>query len=285
LILRTPETLRQWRRALRPVERVGFVPTMGALHEGHATLLREMRQGCDQAVLSIFVNPAQFGPNEDLAKYPRTFEADLAIARDFGVDVVYAPEPAAVYPAGYSTYVEEGIFSQGLCGATRPGHFRGVTTVVLKLLNTVEPHASWFGLKDAQQFFVLNKMARDLDLGTRLIGVPTVREESGLALSSRNRYLSDEERATAPSLYRVLKAAEARLLGGAAFGAEGQSGGVHADALAELARAGFRPQYLELRRVSDWAPVERAEAGQTTLLAAAAFLGATRLIDNVLMDH
>ncbi len=275
-IFRTPEEFRRWRRALEPRERVGFVPTMGALHEGHATLLREMRKASERAVLSIFVNPTQFGPNEDLAKYPRTFESDLEYARREGVDAVYAPEPKSVYPEGYSTYVEESVFSQGLCGAFRLGHFRGVTTVVLKLFNTVEPHAAWFGLKDAQQFFVLSKMVRDLDLGVKLVGVPTVRESSGLALSSRNRYLSPQEALAAPAIYQMLRVSEGRLRRGEPFE------GVQEEAFQALARAGFKPQYLELRRTRDWAPVQRFEGGQEHVLAVAAYLGSTRLIDNVL---
>jgi pantoate--beta-alanine ligase len=280
-VFRTSRELRQWREAQASRSRVGFVPTMGALHEGHGVLLDRMREGSDLNVLSIFVNPTQFGPNEDLAKYPRTFESDLELAERRGVDAVYAPTPEELYPVGYSTYVEEGALSQPLCGQFRPGHFRGVTTIVLKLFNLVRPHKAYFGLKDAQQFFVLRKMVQDLDLDVRLEGVPTVRESDGLALSSRNRYLSPEDRALAPMIYAQLKKSELAL----------RTGAEPAKALAEaqeaLAKSGFRVQYLDLRALPSFEALGGAKPlaqGESALLAVAAYLGTTRLIDNVILE-
>ena len=278
----TAESLRRWRsQQLAPGRKIGFVPTMGALHEGHARLLREARRDCDELVLSIFVNPTQFGPNEDLAKYPRTFERDLELARREGVDAVFAPTPAVMYPPGYSTYVEETRLTQPLCGAFRPGHFRGVTTVVLKLFNLVQPQLALFGLKDAQQFFVLDRMTRDLDLDIAVEGVPTVREADGLALSSRNAYLSAEDRAKAPLLYKVLQETAAGLAQEAA----------PAESLLTLARerlasGGFKPQYFECLELPTLAKAETLSPDKPYLLATAAFLGSekpTRLIDNVIL--
>jgi pantoate--beta-alanine ligase len=276
-ILQSIEDMRTWRK--RTQGSVGFVPTMGALHAGHAHLLRRMRARCDQLVLSIFVNPTQFGPTEDLAKYPRTWESDLALARDCGVDAVFYPSAEQIYPPGYSTYVEEMSLTSRLCGEFRPGHFRGVTTVVLKLLNLVRPHQAYFGLKDAQQFFVLHKMARDLFLDTSLEGVATVRERDGLALSSRNIYLTTEQREQAPLLYQALLAAQKAILGGAPIQA------ACGEAAGRLTANGFELQYLECLRLPDLAPPASTIAGEHTpyLIAVAAHLGKTRLIDNVIL--
>jgi pantoate--beta-alanine ligase len=266
-VLRTPAEMRAWRR--RGPSSVAFVPTMGALHEGHAELLRRARGLCERVVLSVFVNPAQFGPQEDLSRYPRTWEADLALARREGVDAVYFPSPEQMYPPGYSTWVEESSLSQPLCGRFRPGHFRGVTTVVLKLFNAVEPERALFGLKDAQQFFVLERMARDLDLPVSVEGVPTVREPDGLALSSRNRYLSAREREAAPALYAELR----RVAAGAPL----------AEARARLEASGFRVQYLECRELPGFGEAAALAPDRPTLIAVAAHLGTTRLIDNVIL--
>jgi pantoate--beta-alanine ligase len=245
---------------------------MGALHAGHAELLHRMRARMggagDRVVLSIFVNPTQFGPNEDLAKYPRTLEADLEIARASGVDAVFFPTPEQMYPAGYSTYVDVEGLTAPLCGAFRPGHFRGVTTVVLKLFNLVKPHVAYFGLKDAQQFFVLHKMARDLDLDVSVEGIPTVREPDGLALSSRNRYLTASERERAP----LIRAELNKIVSGASS--------IDASR-ARLEGAGFKVQYLEQRALPDLGPV--SDPGAPALVALAAYLGTTRLIDNIIV--
>lgn len=277
-VIRSAEDVKAWRKSLPAETTIGFVPTMGALHSGHAELLRQARSLCEVSVLSIFVNPTQFGPNEDLAKYPRTFESDLAIAEKHGVDVVFAPTPEVMYPAGYSTYVEELEITKTLCGKFRPGHFRGVTTVVLKLFNLVRPNIALFGLKDAQQFFVLHKMAKDLDLDVSVQGVQTIREIDGLALSSRNVYLSLAERELAPRLYAVLRAAAVAI----------SQGADRAEALArsieELQLTGFKPQYLECLELPGLtAPTGALSAEKPYLLAVAAYLGATRLIDNVII--
>ena len=276
-ILHNPAEVRAWRRELPG--RVGFVPTMGALHEGHAELLKRMRRNCQHLVLSIFVNPAQFGPKEDLAKYPRTFEADLELARRCGVDAVFYPTSEQMYPPGYSTYVEETALTGPLCGEFRPGHFRGVTTVVLKLFNLVQPHAAYFGLKDAQQFFVLHKMARDLDLDISVEGIPTVRESDGLAMSSRNRYLTAEERSRAPAVYAALGSVARALGAGQALEATLNS------ARTELSGLGFHLQYLnclELPGLSR-ASSETLRPDAPYLIAVAAYLGGTRLIDNIIL--
>jgi pantoate--beta-alanine ligase len=276
-VLRSIAELRAWRRE-QGAKRVGFVPTMGALHRGHAELLKTIRPLCDSSVLSIFVNPTQFGPNEDFAKYPRSLERDLAIALEQGVDMVFLPDAGMMYPSGYSTYVEETSLTKPLCGEFRPGHFRGVTTVVLKLFNLVRPDLALFGLKDAQQFFVLRKMALDLDLDVRVEGMETVREADGLAMSSRNAYLSPEERARAPELQRTLATVAQRLETGAS------AAPLLAGARERLLAEGFEVQYLELKRLPDLAPAAAAAQGTPYLLAVAAYLGKTRLIDNVILN-
>lgn len=275
-ILNSPAEMRAWRRSLRS-DSVGFVPTMGALHPGHAELLRRLRPRCDSLVLSIFVNPTQFGPNEDLSKYPRTFEEDLVLARACGVDAIFYPTPQTMYPVGFSTYVNEEQLSQGLCGAARPGHFRGVTTVVLKLFNLVEPRVAYFGLKDAQQFFVLHKMARDLDLDVSVEGVATVREADGLAMSSRNRFLTAEERLLAPRIHAALKDAAHQIESGQAHQAA-----LNAASLA-LAHEGFRVQYLDCLELPSLRMHNEATHSSPLLIAVAAHLGSTRLIDNIIV--
>lgn len=189
-------------------ERVGFVPTMGALHRGHMTLVEKAARECDRVIVSIYVNPTQFGPKEDFGKYPRPRREDLALCRAAGVDAVFAP--GNLYPPGFSTWVEETEMSQGRCGASRPGHFRGVATVVLKLFNATLPDRAYFGRKDAQQVDVITRMVRDLDVPVKIVPVATVRDADGLALSSRNRYLSPEERKRALALPRLLREAVKR---------------------------------------------------------------------------
>ncbi len=200
VITTVAEMRRQSAMAHALSQRIAFVPTIGALHAGHVSLLREARRHGDLLVLSIFVNPTQFGPKEDLSRYPRTFDADLEKAREAGADVVFHPEPTEMYPDGYQTFVEVRRLQEGLCGASRPGHFVGVATVVLKLFNIVQPQVAFFGEKDYQQLQVIKRMVRDLDLPVVIVGMPIVREADGVALSSRNAYLSAEERARARAL-------------------------------------------------------------------------------------
>ena len=257
---------------------LALVPTMGYLHEGHLSLLREARRraGPDGlALASIFVNPTQFGPGEDLSRYPRDLEGDLARCGSAGVDWVLAPERAEqVFPPGYQTWVEVTEVSQGLCGARRPGHFKGVATVVAKLLNLTRPHLALFGEKDWQQLQVIRALVRDLDLGVEVVGMPIVREPDGLALSSRNAYLSPGERTQALALSRALFEARDRAARG-----ERDAAALAAGAAARLAEAGARADYVEVVHPETLRPVPRAEPGSLMLLAA--FVGRTRLIDNV----
>jgi pantoate--beta-alanine ligase len=215
-IVSNPVEMRQLAQDWRSQgKKIALVPTMGYFHEGHLSLMRYGREAADQLVVSLFVNLAQFGPNEDLARYPRDLERDSGMAREVGVDVLYTPPAEAMYPPGYQTYVTVEELSRGLCGASRPGHFRGVATVVLKLLNQVEPHLAVFGEKDYQQLQVIRRLAADLDVPVEIVGRPIVREEDGLAMSSRNTYLSPEERAAALCLFRAIKAARELVLSGA----------------------------------------------------------------------
>lgn len=277
LVLESVNELKQWRNSFTHAD-LGFVPTMGALHQGHEALMSQAAQAHKSSLLSIFVNPAQFGPQEDLAQYPRTFEADLELARRCGITAVFAPQPQDFYPAGFSTQVEETQLSKPLCGAFRPGHFKGVTTVVLKLFNLVRPHTAYFGLKDAQQFLVIRKMVQDLQLHVRLQGVATVRDPDGLALSSRNRYLSPQQRALAPLLQQHLKCVAHDVV-------ERKTSWLHSleKAREDLATQGFQVQYLDLLQVPDLSPwpLEGLPPSAPGLLAVAAYLGTTRLIDNV----
>lgn len=245
-VIRSPQELSHWRKTATGA--IGVVPTMGALHQGHATLLRKIRSRCDISVLTLFVNPIQFGPNEDLSRYPKTFERDLEIAAAEGVDVVFAPEASTIYSPEHSTFVEEQSISRFLCGKFRPGHFRGVTTVVLKLFHLIQPSLALFGLKDAQQFFILDRMVKDLNLGTRIEGVSTVRELDGLALSSRNVYLSSDNRSKAPFLYECLLSAQTHIQNG--FGIATTLQNTHQRLLGH----GFDVQYLECHEL----PVFRA---------------------------
>lgn len=252
---------------------VVLVPTMGALHAGHAALIdaARARAGRDgTVVVSIFVNPTQFGPNEDLAKYPRTLDADLALCAEHGADAVFAPATGEMYPRGDSTFVEETILSRGLCGAQRPGHFRGVCTVVSKLFNILRPDAAVFGEKDYQQLAIIRRMARDLGFNLEIIGHPTVREADGLALSSRNRYLDAEERKRAAAFPAALVAA-ARETDPARIVAKA----------AALITEGTRcaPQYVEVVDAETLAPLSALD--RPAVLAAAVKIGETRLIDNV----
>jgi pantoate--beta-alanine ligase len=277
-ILRTVAELRQRARAARAQGKtIGLVPTMGALHAGHASLMRAARRECGFVAVTIFVNPTQFGPSEDFARYPRSFEADCAMAAAEGADVIFAPAVEELYPAGAATLVEVESLGSRLDGKSRPGHFRGVATVVAKLLAAAEADRAYFGQKDAAQVAVLRRMFADLRLGTELVVCPIVREADGLALSSRNRYLSAAERTQALVLSRAVRRVEALVAAGE------QS----AESLLAAARATFavepevRVDYLEL---VDWATLEPVEtAAPGTLFAVAAWVGQTRLIDNAVI--
>ena len=272
------EMRREARLAGVHTRRVAFVPTMGYLHEGHLTLLRAAREVGDLVVLSIFVNPIQFGPGEDLTRYPRDLAGDLEKARRAGVDIAFVPPADEMYPDGFQTFVQVRELEQGLCGGTRPGHFIGVATVVLKLFNIVEPHVAFFGEKDYQQLQVIKRMVRDLHLPIEVVGLPIVREADGLAMSSRNAYLSSEERARALTLSRALGAAREAFAAGER-GAEALLGAARAVIDAE---PGVRLDYLELREATSLRTCE-GTVTMPAVMAVAAFVGKTRLIDNLLL--
>ncbi|QVM97474.1 pantoate--beta-alanine ligase [Pseudomonas sp. SORT22] len=263
-------------RARSEGKRIGFVPTMGNLHSGHAALVTKAAQRVDFVVASIFVNPLQFGPSEDLDKYPRTLAADQEKLLQAGCHLLFAPTVEEIYPDGMAgqTRVSVPQLSDGLCGASRPGHFEGVATVVSKLFNMVQPDLAVFGQKDFQQLAVIRALVRDLNMPIQIIGEPTVRAEDGLALSSRNGYLSDEQRATAPALYRLLSQMAAAIEQG-----ERDYPALIANGQQQLAAAGFRPDYLEVRQALSLRPATPEDRDLVILVAA--FLGATRLIDNL----
>ncbi|MCA1682863.1 MAG: pantoate--beta-alanine ligase [Actinobacteria bacterium] len=257
--MRIARTVAALRLALGP-GRVGLVPTMGSFHEGHLSLMRAARAECDVVVVSLFVNPSQFGPGDDLKRYPRDEERDARLAEEAGVDVLFMPSADAMYPEGFATWVQ--VEDTGGEGVARPDHFRGVATVCLKLFNIVRPDVAFFGQKDAQQAEVIRRMVRDLDLSLHLRVLPTVRDEHGLALSSRNAYLTDEERQRALALPRALEA-----------GRSAHAAGADPVAATRAALNGLEPDYVEL-----------IDLEGLTVLAAAARIGATRLIDNVTLE-
>jgi pantoate--beta-alanine ligase len=272
-------TVSSLRRALEPYrnagERIALVPTMGALHRGHLALIGQARRRARRVVVSIFVNPTQFAPHEDFASYPRSLASDLKALGLTKADLVWAPSPAVMYPEDFATRIEPaGPAKAGLEDKFRPHFFGGVATVVAKLFTQVAPDFALFGEKDYQQLRVVTQMAKDLDLALKVIGVPTVRETDGLALSSRNAYLSAQERERAPALYRALKASAARIKNGEPIER------VLEDGRGEIARAGFALDYLEARHALTLAPVTSRKDGPIRLLVAAK-LGKTRLIDNV----
>jgi pantoate--beta-alanine ligase len=274
-IIRDPREMRARTEDLRRDGRkIAVVPTMGALHDGHLQLLRTARARADIVILTIFVNPTQFGPNEDLARYPRDEAGDLAKARTCGIDLAFCPDASAMYPAGAQTFVEVRELQQPLCGASRPGHFAGVATIVSKLFHITMPHVAVFGEKDYQQLAIIRRMVRDLDMGIEIVGVPIVREADGLALSSRNAYLSAEQRKTALALSKGLAAAEAAVKAGERDGAQIVAA---ARALIEGAPQA-RIDYIELRDADELTPV--TTLSRPAVLAMAVFVGTTRLIDN-----
>jgi len=279
-LLSSPAALRtqcrQWRKQGLSI---ALVPTMGFLHAGHMSLIDYARTRADKLVVSVFVNPTQFGPNEDLDRYPRDLPHDLELAAQHGADAVFAPEPGAMYQPDHATWVEVPELAAGLCGASRPIHFRGVCTVVLKLLNLVQPEVAVFGQKDWQQLAILKRMARDLDLDAELVGMPIFREADGLAMSSRNVYLTSEERAKVPAIRQGLLKVQQRV----------DEGERDAEALALMFRAHLaaalpeaRADYVALVHPESMAPVARLSVA--TLLAVAVFIGKVRLIDNILLE-
>jgi len=281
--VRTVRTVAELRAALAGERRVGrtigLVPTMGSFHEGHLSLIRRARADCDVVVVSLFVNPAQFSPSEDFAGYPRDENSDTVRARAEGVDLLFAPAAEEVYPPGFTTTVTVAGLTGVLDGAPErrgPEHFAGVTTVVTKLLNMAAPDVAYFGQKDAQQALVIRRLVSDLDIPVRIEVCPTVRDADGLALSSRNAYLSPAERERALGLSRALRAAEAEVAAGHLDAAA-----VLAAARAQLDEHGIDPEYLELRSAADLSPAERVNG--STLLAVAARVGRARLIDNTIL--
>lgn len=276
-IVRTVAELRAQVRAWRAAgERVGFAPTMGALHEGHLSLVKLARERADRVVVSIFVNPTQFGPNEDFDAYPRSEARDAELLAGAGCDLLFAPTVTEMYPQGFATTVSVAGVTEPLDGAARPGHFAGVATVVSKLLNQCGPDVAVFGEKDYQQLQVIRRLVRDLDLPVEIVGAPTARADDGLALSSRNAYLSAAEREVAPALARTLTQAGDRLRSGAAVA------DVEAEAVSALQQAGFQKvDYVEVRAAADLARLGPGPAATDARILAAAFLGRTRLIDNM----
>ncbi|HSA93902.1 MAG TPA: pantoate--beta-alanine ligase [Terriglobales bacterium] len=277
-ILRTIPEMRAACRAARETgKRLGLVPTMGALHAGHLSLVRAARAQCDVVAVSIFVNPTQFGPTEDFEKYPRSLERDCELLEREAVDLVFAPAVAEMYPPGAVTWVTVEGLSQRMCGASRPGHFRGVTTVVSKLLHVVEPDAAFFGQKDAAQCTIIRKMVRDLDMGVAIVTCPIVREPDGLAMSSRNAYLDPAQRASATVLHRSLRRVEDLWK----KGERGSAKLIDAAQRIFLEEPDVRLDYVEIVNNDTLDPVEGVSSG--ALVAVAAFVGSTRLIDNLLL--
>ncbi|MBF0154682.1 MAG: pantoate--beta-alanine ligase [Magnetococcales bacterium] len=274
-ILTSRQALECWVNNERSAgRRLGFVPTMGALHIGHLSLFQTARRECDRVVGSIFVNPTQFGPNEDYQRYPRTLEQDRALLGEANCDALFLPTPQDVYPAGHQTHVQVGELASDLCGRCRPGHFQGVATVVAILFNLVRPHVAYFGLKDYQQFLVIRQMVQDLAMPLQVTGLPTVREADGLAMSSRNRYLDVEGRQQASALFRAMEKAQAAYAGG-------ESDPAHLENVARhvLTEAGLsRIDYVAVRDSDTLAPLVRIDKDPVILMAA--WVGSARLIDN-----
>ncbi len=275
--LSTVKEVQAWSAGLWATgKRLALVPTMGFLHDGHLSLMREGGKRADVVATTIFVNPTQFGPKEDLSRYPRDLQGDLAKCEQAGVSVVFTPDPAEIYPADYQTFVEVTEVTQGLCGEKRPGHFRGVATVVTKLLAMFRPHLALFGEKDYQQLQVLTRLNADLNLGVEIVGMPTVREADGLAMSSRNALLGPADRPRALALSQGLKAAQRLAAAG-----EQSVERLQAAMRAPLEQAGLRVDYVAVVNAHSLKPLLRLEAGVPARALVAAFVGATRLIDNV----
>lgn len=259
---------------------VGFVPTMGYLHEGHLTLVKEAKKICDMVVVSIFVNPLQFGPKEDFAKYPRDFERDSNLLLKEGVNYIFYPEKEEMYQDNYQTYVEVTEVTKNLCGASRPGHFKGVTTVVCKLFNAVMPDFAFFGEKDYQQLITIKRMVKDLNMDIEIIGVPIVREPDGLAMSSRNTYLSEEERKSALCLYKGINLAKELIRNGERDAEKIISSVINLISSTPLTRI----DYVKLCHPETLDYIEKGDIKENVLLALAVFVGNTRLIDNSILE-
>ncbi len=256
---------------------IGFVPTMGALHPGHMSLIKKARRDCNTVIVSIFVNPLQFGPGEDYEQYPKDMERDCSLAREEGVDLVFAPDHHSFYPQGYSTHVEVGDLGDALCGEARPGHFRGVTTVVAKLFNVVRPNVAYFGQKDYQQSLIIRKMVDELAMDIEIEVLPIVRRRDGLALSSRNAYLDKEQIRTARLLYQSLKKAQELILNG-----EREISSILSQSR-EVLEPMVQIDYLSICDYHTLQPLTQLDSGKV-LIALAGFVGKTRLIDNILVD-
>lgn len=258
--------------------KIGLVPTMGCLHEGHLSLIRKSKEMCNLTVVSIFVNPTQFGPNEDYERYPRAFEKDSMLCAEAGVDAIFHPDASSMYAKDHSVYVHETELSKELCGKFRPGHFQGVTTIVAKLFNIVQPDMAFFGMKDAQQARIIEKMTQELDFGIQIVIAPTVRENDGLAMSSRNKYLSPENRVKAAAIYQSLLFASKTIA----------SGERSADSVIEKMKKivldadhSAKIEYIEIVALHDLKPIRHFEG--SILIAVAVHIGGTRLIDNIVV--
>lgn len=280
LIVRSPAEMKNLSLTLQKGgDSIGLVPTMGALHDGHLSLVNIAKKNCDTVVMSIFVNPVQFGPNEDFKKYPRPFQEDCQKAQDAGVDIIFAPSPQDMYPQNFSTYVEVDRITDLLCGASRPGHFRGVATVVLKFFNIVLPQVAIFGQKDAQQLFVIKRMVRDLNCPVRIISAPIFREHDGLAMSSRNVYLTPAERADVPLIFQSLQSARKLF----------EQGTTNASVLIDHIRhmctgsERFKIEYVEIVDTIHLQPVDTVSGAVLLAIACKTTESATRLIDNVIL--
>lgn len=300
-IIHDIKSLRERLDPIRSQKRIGLVPTMGALHEGHLTLIREARSQNDVVVVSIFVNPTQFGPNEDLDRYPRTLESDAELCREAGVDVIFAPSAAEMYPGKHFLTISIADLDKNLCGASRPGHFNGVLQVVNKLFQITQPHQAYFGQKDIQQFVLIQTMVHEFNIPVELHAVPTVRESDGLALSSRNRYLSENDRRVAPELNRAIRGVAQMLTRGlgevAGVGLEFNQAteryfsvmqalrGEIKSQKERLTAIGFKIDYLEVVDFKSLQPVESIHEHEQFIVAIAAWLGSTRLIDNIIVKR
>jgi pantoate--beta-alanine ligase len=278
LIYHTIADIREFvRQARAKGYSIGFVPTMGYLHEGHLELMRRAKEQCDTVIVSIFVNPTQFGPGEDLASYPRDLDRDAGMAEGVGVDAIYNPGAEEIYPSGYCTYIDVERITEGLCGTSRPGHFRGVATVVAKLFNIVKPDYAYFGQKDAQQVLVIKRMTADLNMEVEVVTIPTVREQDGLAMSSRNIYLDSEQRQAALSLSRSLNRAAEEVRAGERSAAKIRQlviNMIESEPIAEI-------DYVEIYSHPDLEPVDVING--PALLALAVKMGRARLIDNIIL--
>lgn len=256
---------------------IGFVPTMGALHEGHLTLVRAAKRHCDKVVVSIFVNPTQFGPNEDSKKYPRNLKKDCTLLKKEGADFIFLPSKISMYPEGYKTFIEAANLGKIMCGGSRPDHFRGVATIVAKLFNIIKPDIAFFGAKDFQQQAIIRKMVQDLNMDIKIITVPTVREKDGLAMSSRNAYLSGKERKAASVLYRSLRMAKG-LIKNEETDPEVVISKIKTMIMKEKM---FKIDYIEIRDLETLGKIRKIKG--KTLIAFAAYIGKTRLIDNIIV--